>query len=70
MSRLNKLGSIIYHILTLRSEDLDTQTFNKYCDTIYDTLLSIAPEPKIRILNPDVKDFVEQTNRRLYEQGV
>lgn len=62
---LQKLGFIIYHILTLKSERLDSYTYAKYCDTIYDTLLEIAPCGRERILNPDIKEFVEQTNRRL-----
>jgi hypothetical protein len=64
-SVIKKLGFTLYHILTLRSENLNHYEFNECCDKIYDILLEIAPPDTTRELNPDIKEFVEQTNRRL-----
>jgi len=64
---LQKLGFIIYHILTLKSEDLDRVTYNKICDKIYETLLDIAPEYKPRQIDTDFLDIITKTNRRLNE---
>lgn len=65
MGKLDKLGSILYWIYTLRSESLDMETYSKYCNTIYDTLLDIAPEYKPKQINTDFIDIILETNRRL-----
>ena len=64
-STLRKLGFIIYHVLTLKSEDISMDDYTRCCDKIYETLLEVAPEVPKRELNPDIKEFVELTNRRL-----
>lgn len=65
MDRLNKLGTILYWIYTLRSESLDADTYSRYCNTIYDALLDIAPEYKPKQIDPYFLDIIIQTNRRL-----
>lgn len=65
MDRLNKLGTILYWIYTLRSESLDVETYSRYCNTIYDALLDIAPEYKPKQIDPYFLDIIIQTNRRL-----
>ncbi len=64
MDRLNKLGTILYWIYTLRSESLDIETYSRYCNTIYDALLDIAPEYKPKQIDPYFLDIIIQTNRR------
>lgn len=66
-SVIKKLGLALYYILTLRSENMNHYEFTECCDKIYDILLEIAPLNTTRELNPDIKEFVEQTNRRLNE---
>ena len=65
MDRLNKLGTILYWIYTLRSESLDMETYSKYCNTIYDALSDIAPKYKPKQIDPYFLDIIIQTNRRL-----
>lgn len=65
MSKLEKLGSILYWIYTLRSESLDMETYSIYCDKIYEALLDIAPEYKPKQINTDFIDIILETNRRL-----
>lgn len=60
-----KLGFALYHILTLRSENMNRYEYMECCDKIYEILLEIAPPDRTRELNPDIKEFVEITNRRL-----
>ena len=62
---MKKLGLALYHILTLRSENMNHYEYTECCDKIYKMLLEIAPPDTTRELNPDIKEFVEQTNRRL-----
>lgn len=62
---LHKLGSILYWIYTLRSENLDRYTYASYCDKIYEALLDIAPEYKPKQIDPYFLDIITQTNRRL-----
>ena len=62
---LDKLGHILYWIYTLRNEKLTPTRYAQCCDKIYDTLLEIAPEPSPRQLDPELKEFVDVTNRRL-----
>ena len=62
---LQKLGFIIYRILTLKSEHMDRETYERVCNTIYDTLLDIAPEYKPKQIDTDFLDIIVQTNRRL-----
>ena len=62
---LSKLGSILYWIYTLKSEQLDITTYSKVCDKIYEALLDVAPEYKPKQIDPYFLDIIVQTNRRL-----
>ena len=64
-TRFYKLGKILYWIYTLKDEKLDANTYSKYCDTIYEALLDIAPEYKPKQIDPYFLDIIVQTNRRL-----
>jgi len=65
-STLKKMGQAIYYLYTLKSEGLSFNEYNRILKTVSDVLLDIAPvEPTIKILNPDIEEFVETTNRRL-----
>lgn len=64
---------LVKHIEVV-APDLTVKQWNDLMITIQDAMFYEAPKekienivkiPKIRLLNPDIKDFVEQTNRRL-----
>lgn len=67
-SKLDKLGSILYWIYTLKSERLTDYEYNKYCDKVYEALLDIAPEHKPKQIDPYFLDIITQTNRRLRDE--
>jgi len=64
-SSLHKLGRILYHIYTLKSEDIDINTYSKYCSEIYKALSEVAPRSKPKQINTDFIDIILETNRRL-----
>lgn len=65
-STLKKLGIIIYHLYTLKSEGLTFNEYNRILQTVSDALLDIAPvEQHTRIINEDFRDIINITNRRL-----
>lgn len=65
-STLKKLGILIYHLYTLKSEELTYNEYNRILKTVSDALLDIAPvERHTRVVNQDFEDIINKTNRRL-----
>lgn len=62
---LLKLGRILYEIYDMQNYKMTEGQYDRFVKHIISALKEIRPEPIPRILNPDIKDFVEQTNRRL-----
>jgi len=62
---LHRLGKILYEIYNLHNYNLANMDYNIIQKQILETLEDIRPKVRTKDINPDIKEFVEQTNRRL-----
>lgn len=65
---LLKIGKILYEIYDIHNYNISRNDFNRLAKYIYDALNDI--QPQARVINPDIIDFVDATNRRYKDEGL